>query len=259
MTTATVLEPPTSLLPTAAPAARAVEATKVYGRGEAQVRALDTVTVDFAPGRFTAIMGPSGSGKSTLMHTLAGLDSLTSGHVFIGAVDLSTLDDKRLTQLRRDRVGFVFQAFNLVPSLSAGENVALPVVLAGGGRRQAVARAAALLDAVGAGDRAGFAPAHLSGGQQQRVAVARALANTPAVVLADEPTGNLDSASARNVMSLFRASADRGQAIVVVTHDPRVAATADRIVSLVDGLVVDDTRLGAARPVEPLIDLGRPS
>ena len=232
---------------------------KTYRSDGVEVLALRGIDLVIERGEFVAVTGPSGSGKSTLLHLLGGLEHPTAGTVHIDGRRIDELGERALALMRRTQVGFVFQAFNLVPSLSAAENVALPVVLAGGGRRQAVARATALLDAVGAGDRAGFAPAQLSGGQQQRVAVARALANTPAVVLADEPTGNLDSASARNVMSLFRASADRGQAIVVVTHDPRVAATADRIVSLVDGLVVDDTRLGAARPVEPLIDLGRPS
>ncbi len=239
MTTATVLEPPTSLIPTVAPAARAVEATKVYGRGEAQVRALDSVTVDFAPGRFTAIMGPSGSGKSTLMHTLAGLDSLTSGHVFIGAVDLSTLDDKRLTQLRRDRVGFVFQAFNLVPTLTAAENIVLPMSLAG--RKPDKEWVDEVVRTVGLSKRLRHRPSELSGGQQQRVAVARALASKPAIIFADEPTGNLDSHTGAEILSFMRTAVrEMGQTIVMVTHDPTAASYADRAVFLADGQIVDD-------------------
>jgi putative ABC transport system ATP-binding protein len=239
MTTATVLEPPTSLIPTVAPAARAVEATKVYGRGEAQVRALDTVTVDFAPGRFTAIMGPSGSGKSTLMHTLAGLDSLTSGQVFIGAVDLSTLDDKRLTQLRRDRVGFVFQAFNLVPTLTAAENIVLPMSLAG--RKPDKEWVEEVVRTVGLSKRLRHRPSELSGGQQQRVAVARALASKPAIIFADEPTGNLDSHTGAEILSFMRTAVrEMGQTIVMVTHDPTAASYADRAVFLADGQIVDD-------------------
>ena len=239
MTTATVLEPPTSLIPTVAPAARAVEATKVYGRGEAQVGALDSVTVDFAPGRFTAIMGPSGSGKSTLMHTLAGLDSLTSGHVFIGAVDLSTLDDKRLTQLRRDRVGFVFQAFNLVPTLTAAENIVLPMSLAG--RKPDKEWVDEVVRTVGLSKRLRHRPSELSGGQQQRVAVARALASKPAIIFADEPTGNLDSHTGAEILSFMRTAVrEMGQTIVMVTHDPTAASYADRAVFLADGQIVDD-------------------
>ena len=172
-------------------AARAVQATKVYGQGETEVRALDDVTVEFPSGRFTAIMGPSGSGKSTLMHCLAGLDTLTSGQVFIGDVDLGKLTEKQLTLLRRDQVGFVFQAFNLVPTLTAAENITLPLALAG--RKPDRAWVDQVIDAVGLRDRLGHRPAELSGGQQQRVAVARALASQPAIVFADEPTGNLDS------------------------------------------------------------------
>ena len=239
MTTATVLEPPKSQSPTVAPAARAVEATKVYGRGEAQVRALDTVTVDFAPGRFTAIMGPSGSGKSTLMHTLAGLDSLTSGHVFIGAVDLSTLDDKRLTQLRRDRVGFVFQAYNLVPTLTAAENIVLPMSLAG--RKPDKEWVDEVVRTVGLSKRLRHRPSELSGGQQQRVAVARALASKPAIIFADEPTGNLDSHTGAEILSFMRTAVrEMGQTIVMVTHDPTAASYADRAVFLADGQIVDD-------------------
>jgi len=239
MTTATVLEPPISPFNTGAPAARAVEATKVYGHGEAQVRALDSVTVDFAPGRFSAIMGPSGSGKSTLMHTLAGLDSLTSGHVFIGAVDLSTLDDKRLTQLRRDRVGFVFQAFNLVPTLTAAENIVLPMSLAG--RKPDTQWVDEVVRTVGLSKRLRHRPSELSGGQQQRVAVARALASKPAIIFADEPTGNLDSHTGAEILSFMRTAVrEMGQTIVMVTHDPTAASYADRAVFLADGQIVDD-------------------
>jgi putative ABC transport system ATP-binding protein len=239
MTTSTVLEPPTTASFAVASAARAVEATKVYGRGEAQVRALDSVTVDFDPGRFTAIMGPSGSGKSTLMHTLAGLDTLTSGHVFIGAVDLSTLDDKRLTQLRRDRVGFVFQAFNLVPTLTAAENIALPMSLAG--RKPDKAWVDEVVRTVGLNKRLRHRPAELSGGQQQRVAVARALASKPAIIFADEPTGNLDSHTGAEILSFMRTAVrEMGQTIVMVTHDPTAASYADRAVFLADGQIVDD-------------------
>jgi putative ABC transport system ATP-binding protein len=239
MTTATVLEPPVSFIHTVAPAARAVEATKVYGRGEAEVRALDGVTVDFAPGRFTAIMGPSGSGKSTLMHTLAGLDTLTSGHVFIGAVDLSTLDDKRLTQLRRDRIGFIFQAFNLVPTLTAAENISLPMSLAG--RKPDKAWVDEVVRTVGLTKRLRHRPSELSGGQQQRVAVARALASKPAIIFADEPTGNLDSHTGAEILSFMRTAVrEMGQTIVMVTHDPTAASYADRAVFLADGRIVDD-------------------
>ncbi|HTN79070.1 MAG TPA: ABC transporter ATP-binding protein [Acidimicrobiales bacterium] len=239
MTTATVLEPPSTAPSTVAAAARAVEATKVYGHGEAQVRALDEVTVDFAPGRFTAIMGPSGSGKSTLMHTLAGLDTLTSGHVFIGAVDLSTLDDKRLTQLRRDHVGFIFQAFNLVPTLTAAENITLPMSLAG--RKPDRAWVDEVVRTVGLTKRLRHRPTELSGGQQQRVAVARALASKPAIIFADEPTGNLDSHTGAEILSFMRTAVrEMGQTIVMVTHDPTAASYADRAVFLADGRIVDD-------------------
>jgi putative ABC transport system ATP-binding protein len=239
MTTATVLEPPISVPFTAAPAARAVEATKVYGHGEAQVLALDAVTVDFAPGHFTAIMGPSGSGKSTLMHSLAGLDSLTSGHVYIGAVDLSTLDDKRLTELRRDRVGFIFQAFNLVPTLTAAENIVLPMSLAG--RKPDKAWVDEVVRTVGLSKRLRHRPSELSGGQQQRVAVARALASKPSIIFADEPTGNLDSHTGAEILSFMRTAVrEMGQTIVMVTHDPTAASYADRAVFLADGQIVDD-------------------
>jgi putative ABC transport system ATP-binding protein len=220
-------------------AARAVDASKVYGRGEAEVRALDGVNVDFATGRFTAIMGPSGSGKSTLMHTLAGLDSLTSGSVWIGDTDLSSLNDKKLTQLRRDRIGFIFQAFNLIPTLTAAENITLPMKLAG--RKPDREWFDNVVDTVGLHNRLEHRPSELSGGQQQRVAVARALASRPHIIFADEPTGNLDSRSGAEVLSFMRqAVREFGQTIVMVTHDPVAASYADRAVFLADGHIVDE-------------------
>jgi putative ABC transport system ATP-binding protein len=220
-------------------AARAVDATKVYGRGEAEVRALDGVTVDFATARFTAIMGPSGSGKSTLMHALAGLDTLTSGAVFIGNVELGKLRDKKLTLLRRDHVGFVFQAFNLVPTLSAEENITLPMKLAG--RKPEREWFDTVVDTVGLRDRLRHRPSELSGGQQQRVAVARALVSRPQITFADEPTGNLDSRSGAEILSFMRqAVRELGQTIVMVTHDPVAASYADRAVFLADGRIVDE-------------------
>jgi putative ABC transport system ATP-binding protein len=220
-------------------AARAVEATKVYGRGEAEVRALDGVNVDFATARFTAIMGPSGSGKSTLMHTLAGLDSLTSGAVYIGDVELGRLRDKKLTKLRRDHVGFIFQSFNLIPTLSAEENILLPMKLAG--RKPERYWFDNVVDTVGLRNRLRHRPSELSGGQQQRVAVARALVGRPQIIFADEPTGNLDSRSGAEVLSFMRqAVREFGQTIVMVTHDPIAAAYADRAVFLADGRIVDE-------------------
>jgi putative ABC transport system ATP-binding protein len=220
-------------------AARAVDAAKVYGKGEAEVRALDGVTVDFVTGQFTAIMGPSGSGKSTLMHTLAGLDDLTSGSVWIGDTDLSKLNDKALTKLRRDRVGFVFQAFNLVPTLDVAENIALPMSLAG--RKPDREWVDDVVDIVGLRNRLKHRPSELSGGQQQRVAVARALASQPEIVFADEPTGNLDSRTGAEVLSFMRqAVREYSQTIVMVTHDPVAASYADRAIFLVDGQIVDD-------------------
>jgi putative ABC transport system ATP-binding protein len=220
-------------------AARAVDAVKVYGKGEAEVRALDGVTVEFISGQFTAIMGPSGSGKSTLMHNLAGLDDLTSGSVWIGDTDLSKLNDKKLTMLRRDRVGFVFQAFNLVPTLDVAENIKLPMALAG--RKPDKAWVDNVIDIVGLRDRLKHRPSELSGGQQQRVAVARALASKPEIVFADEPTGNLDSRTGAEVLAFMRqAVREYGQTIVMVTHDPVAASYADRAIFLVDGQIVDD-------------------
>ena len=220
-------------------AARAVAATKVYGEGDTEVRALDGVDVALAKGEFTAIMGPSGSGKSTLMHCMAGLDTLTSGQVFIGDVELGALKEKDLTELRRDKVGFVFQAFNLVPTLTALENITLPMSLAG--RKPDQARLDRVVTTVRLADRLKHRPSELSGGQQQRVAVARALAGEPDIIFADEPTGNLDSRSGAEILS-FMASAvrDFGQTIVMVTHDPVAAGYADRALFLADGKIVDD-------------------
>jgi putative ABC transport system ATP-binding protein len=219
-------------------AARVVDAVKVYGTGDAGVRALDGVSIDFPVGRFTAIMGPSGSGKSTLMHCAAGLDTLTSGTAHIGDTELGSLDDRRLTLLRRDRVGFVFQAFNLVPTLTVEENITLPLDLAGGkGDREWID---ALVDVVGLRDRLHHRPSELSGGQQQRVAVARAFAGRPDVVFADEPTGNLDSRSGGEVLGLLgRAVRQTFRTVVMVTHDPVAAAHADEVVFLADGRLVD--------------------
>ena len=220
-------------------AASALHATKIYGGGDTAVRALDDVTVEFAEGQFTAIMGPSGSGKSTLMHCLAGLDTLTSGRVLLAGVDLSTLDDRALTLLRRDRVGFVFQAFNLIPTLTALENIVLPASLAGTTPDRAWLDS--VIATVGLSDRLGHRPAELSGGQQQRVAVARALVSRPAAIFADEPTGNLDSRAGAEILSfLRRATRELGQTIVMVTHDPAAASYADRAVFLADGAVVGE-------------------
>ncbi|HET6665127.1 MAG TPA: ABC transporter ATP-binding protein [Acidimicrobiales bacterium] len=220
-------------------AAGAVGATKVYGRGDTAVRALDDVTVAFEAGRFTAIMGPSGSGKSTLLHCTAGLDTLTSGKVYIGDVDLSTLDDTELTVLRRERLGFVFQAFNLVPTLTAEENITLPLALAGRrGDKDWIREIAATL---GLDKRLRHRPSEMSGGEQQRVAVARALASRPQIIFADEPTGNLDSKAGADVLGFMRQAVDDlDQTIVMVTHDPGAASRADRIVFLADGQVVDE-------------------
>jgi putative ABC transport system ATP-binding protein len=220
-------------------AARAVDAVKVYGHGETEVRALDGVSVEFETARFTAIMGPSGSGKSTLVHAMAGLDTLTSGSVWIGGTDLATLSERKLTKLRRDRVGFVFQQFNLIPTLTAAENIVLPMRLA---RRRPVREwVDEVVTTVGLGERLGHRPSELSGGQQQRVAVARALASRPEIVFADEPTGNLDSRSGAEILSFMRqAVREFGQTIVMVTHDPVAASYADRAIFLADGRVVGE-------------------
>jgi putative ABC transport system ATP-binding protein len=219
---------------TSAVAARAIDLTKVYGSGAAEVRALDGVTLDIIAGEFTAVMGPSGSGKSTLMHCCAALDTPTSGQVLIGETELGGLDDKRLTRLRREQIGFVFQSFNLVPTLTAEENITLPLAIAG--RKPDPEWYDAVIDTVNLRDRLDHRPNQLSGGQQQRVAVARALVSRPAIVFADEPTGNLDSRSGAEVLTLLQRSArEFGQTIVMVTHDPVAAAYTDRVVFLADG------------------------
>jgi putative ABC transport system ATP-binding protein len=229
----------------------ATEVTRVYGEGETAVHALRGVTTGFPSGQFAAIMGPSGSGKSTLMHLLAGLDKPTSGSVIVDGQELAHLDDKGLTRLRRDRLGFVFQAFNLVPVLTAEENIVLPLTLAG--KKPDKEWHDTLIAAVGLGDRLTHRPSELSGGQQQRVAVARALIHRPAVVFADEPTGNLDSKSSDEVLALLRHAVDDfGQTVVMVTHDAHAASVADRIVVLTDGKIVHD---GAGETTEGVLDL----
>ncbi|WP_327312812.1 ABC transporter ATP-binding protein [Streptomyces sp. NBC_01235] len=221
-------------------AARVVDAVKVYGVGDTAVRALDGVSVAFPAGRFTAIMGPSGSGKSTLMHCAAGLDTLTSGAAYVGDTELGALDDRRLTLLRRDRIGFVFQAFNLVPTLTVEENIRLPLDLAGERGRSEIDALDEIVDVVGLRDRLHHRPSELSGGQQQRVAVARAFAGRPDVVFADEPTGNLDSRAGGEVLGLLARTVRRtGRTVVMVTHDPVAAAHADEVVFLADGRLVD--------------------
>ncbi len=220
-------------------AARAEKATKTYGSGSTEVVALRDVDAEFPTGRFTAIMGPSGSGKSTLMHCVAGLDTLTSGKVLVGDIDLTTLSDKELTQLRRDRIGFVFQAFNLIPTLNAIENITLPIDLAG--RKPDQAWVDEVVATVGLGDRLTHRPSELSGGQQQRVAVARALASRPDIVFADEPTGNLDSSTSGEILTFMRKAVDElGQTIVMVTHDPNAASYAHHVLFLEDGRIVDE-------------------
>ena len=222
-----------------APAARAIRAVKVHGRGDNAVRALDGIDVEFERRRFTAIMGPSGSGKSTLLHCMAGLDDLTSGQVFLGRDELGPMSERALTRMRRDRMGFVFQAFNLLPTLTAAENITLPLALAG--RRPDPHWFDTVIDVVGLRDRLHHRPSELSGGQQQRVAAARALVGQPEIIFADEPTGNLDSRSGAELLAFMRRAVDAfGQTIVMVTHDPVAAAAADRIVFLVDGRVVDE-------------------
>ena len=221
------------------PAARTVDLVKVYGHGNAAVRALDRVTVAFAAGQFSAIMGPSGSGKSTLMHCLAGLDNVTSGQAYIGDTEVTSLPDKVLTLLRRDRVGFIFQSYNLVPTLTAAENITLPLDLAG--RPADHEWVDQVIDIMNLRQRLGHRPAELSGGQQQRVAAARALASRPEIVFADEPTGNLDSRSSAEILGFLRRSVHEfGQTIVMVTHDPVAAGYAQRVVFLGDGRVVDE-------------------
>jgi putative ABC transport system ATP-binding protein len=229
-------------------AARAVNLSKVYGTGGASVRALDDVSVSFERGRFTAVMGPSGSGKSTLMQCMAGLDRPTSGTAYVAGEDIGKLDDAGLTRLRRDRIGFVFQYFNLVPTLTAGENITLPISLAG--RKADPEWVGYLARQLGIADRLTHRPGELSGGQQQRVACARALVNKPDLVFADEPTGNLDSNAATDLLEFLRSSVGEfGQSIVMVTHDPRSAAYADRVVFLADGAVVSELRQPTADSV----------
>ena len=236
------LAPRTDALPKwAAPvplAARAEDAVKVYGRAGTEVRALDGVTVGLPAGRFTAIMGPSGSGKSTLMHCLAGLDTLTSGRVYLGDIELGALSDRELTRVRRERIGFVFQAFNLLPTLDARENIVLPMSLAGTKPDKEWVRT--VVETVGLGDRLKHRPSELSGGQQQRVAVARALASKPQLIFADEPTGNLDSHTGGEILTFMRSAVDLfGQTIVMVTHDAVAAGHADTVLFLADGRIVD--------------------
>jgi putative ABC transport system ATP-binding protein len=245
---------PTGPVPEPLPsAARGRGLRKTYGSGETRVTALDDVDVDFARGRFTAIMGPSGSGKSTLMHCMAGLDALDAGTASIGDVELTGLDDKRLTQLRRDRIGFVFQSFNLLPVLTALENITLPMDIAG--RAPDPRWLDTVVDVLGLRDRLGHRPSELSGGQQQRVACARALASRPEIVFADEPTGNLDSRSGAEVLGFLRMSVrELGQTVVMVTHDPGAASYADRVVFLADGRVVDEMHDPTARRVLERMD-----
>jgi len=246
---ATVPGPPPAS--TAGAAAGAVDATKIYGSGDSEVRALDGVTVAFEVGRFTAIMGPSGSGKSTLMHSLAGLDGLTSGAVYIGDTYLAALKDKDLTELRREKVGFIFQAYNLIPTLSADENIRLPLLL--GNKKGDEAWINRVIDTVGLRDRLKHRPSELSGGQQQRVAVARALASQPTIIFADEPTGNLDSRSGAEILDFMRRAVNElGQTIVMVTHDPVAASYADRVIFLADGKIVNEM---LAPTAEKVLDL----
>ena len=215
-------------------AAATVHATKTYGHGDSEVHALDDVSVEFHEGEFTAIMGPSGSGKSTLMHCIAGLDELTSGSAYIDGTDISTLKDKALTELRREKLGFIFQSFNLVPTLTADENIRLPLML--GNEKGDAEWIDRVIDTVHLRDRLTHRPTELSGGQQQRVAVARALANKPRIIFADEPTGNLDSTTGGEILSFMRKAVDElGQTIVMVTHDPLAASRADRIIFIADG------------------------
>ena len=235
MSTLSEASPATPPSPTVA--ARAIDAAKIYGKDDSEVRALDGVTIDFATGQFTAIMGPSGSGKSTLMHCCAGLDTLTSGEVSIGDRSLSSMSERELTLMRRDRLGFIFQAYNLVPTLTAEENINLPVALAG--RDPDKEWVAQVIKSVGLGDRLKHRPSELSGGQQQRVAIARALVTDPAILLADEPTGNLDTHAGREVLDLLLELNRAGRTVVLITHDPDVASAASRQIHLLDGQVAD--------------------
>ena len=233
----------TATVPTPAAAqtaiARAVNVSKIYGTGDAEVRALDNIAVEFGTGVFTAIMGPSGSGKSTLLHCLAGLDRVTSGQIYLGDIDLSGCNEKQLTLIRRDRIGFVFQAYNLIPTLNAEENITLPMALAG--RKPDPDWYRQIVETVGLSNRLKHRPNELSGGQQQRVAVARALVSRPDLMFADEPTGNLDSKSGAEILSFMRGAVkDLHQTIVMVTHDPIAAGYSDRVVFLADGHIVDE-------------------
>ncbi|MQS06964.1 ABC transporter ATP-binding protein [Streptomyces alkaliphilus] len=231
-----------------ASAARAERVVKAYGEGETRILALNEVSVEIARGAFTAIMGPSGSGKSTLMHCLAGLDSVTSGRVWVGDTELTGLNDRQLTRLRRDNIGFIFQSFNLLPTLTAAENITLPMDIAG--RKPDREWVDQVIETVGLSGRLGHRPAQLSGGQQQRVAVARALASKPAIIFGDEPTGNLDSRAGTEILEFLRRSVDDlGQTIVMVTHDPTAAAYADRILFLADGAIVDEMTAPTAEKV----------
>jgi putative ABC transport system ATP-binding protein len=229
---------------------------KTYHSGDAQVRALDGVDLVVERGEFVAIMGPSGCGKSTLLNLLAGFDRPSAGEVWLGGQRIDGLSEARLARLRRRRIGFVFQFFNLLPALSVAENVELPLLLAGQRRPAARRAAGALLEELGVAERRNAAPTLLSGGQQQRVALARAMANSPDIVLADEPTGNLDTAATRGVLDLLGEARRRGQTVLLVTHDARVAAAADRVVRLRDGRIVADGRMAPARTVPDLLDLG---
>ncbi len=231
--------------------------TKSFGKGEGLVRAVDEVDLEVRAAETVAVMGPSGCGKSTLLHLLGGLERPSGGEVVLAGSRLDQMSERALARLRRTAIGFVFQAFHLMDELTARENVELPALLAGRSPRAARRHASELLERVGLGDRAGFLPAALSGGQRQRVAVARALSNDPLVVLADEPTGNLDSAATRDVLRLFDSLHAAGQTLVIVTHDPRIAATADRLISMRDGAFVDDTRMsgGARGSLADLADL----
>jgi putative ABC transport system ATP-binding protein len=230
--------PPTTAYPPTL-AAEAVDVVKAYGTGDTTVYALAGVSVGLLRGQFTAIMGPSGSGKSTLMHCLAGLDSVTSGSVRVADIELTTLSDKKMTQLRRDRIGFVFQSFNLVPTLTAIENITLPMDIAG--KKPDQAWLDSVIDTLGIRDRLGHRPSEMSGGQQQRVACARALASRPDIIFGDEPTGNLDSRASGEVLGIMRDAVTRlGQTVVIVTHDPRAAGYADRVIFLADGRIVDE-------------------
>jgi putative ABC transport system ATP-binding protein len=231
-------------------ASRAVDVMKIYGTGDTSVHALDGVSVEFVSGQFAAIMGPSGSGKSTLLHCLAGLDRVTSGQVFLGDVEISHTNEKQLTLVRRDRIGFVFQSYNLVPTLTAEENITLPLALAGHKADPEWLRE--VIDTVKLGDRIHHRPNELSGGQQQRVAVARALVSKPQVIFADEPTGNLDSKAGAEILRFLRHAVNEfGQTVVMVTHDPLAASYADRVVFLADGRIVDEIRTPS---VDSIID-----